>query len=250
MNKTNLHVLLTRPQKKSEALAKKLAPLTASVTIQPLFEYQPGQDLHELASKITKIKPEIAIFISEASVKFALSDNALFQYLEETQIIAIGAATTKVLNDEGFDSVLTAKPATSEGLLTLPILQQVNGRNIVIFRGNGGRELIASTLRERGAAVDYVETYHRQWLPLAPEKTSDQWRKKKINCIVVTSNDILTHLWEMLTANGEHKSYWQSQCVWYVVSKRIYDNAKHLGITQVTNLNGANDKTVIEGITQ
>ena len=61
-------------------------------------------------------------------------------------------------------------------------MNSVNGKRIVIFRGNGGREKLADSLRKRGAVVDYIECYERK-LP-------------NIN------RDILTRLWDKNTLHG------------------------------------------------
>ncbi len=49
----------------------------------------------------------------------------------------------------------------SEHLLRLPALQNVEQQQVLILRGNGGRELIKDALVRRGAKVHYSETYKR-----------------------------------------------------------------------------------------
>ena len=50
----------------------------------------------------------------------------------------------------------------SEGLLAHPLLQNVSAKNITIFRGIDGCNLLAKTLCERGAQVEYAEVYQRR----------------------------------------------------------------------------------------
>ena len=133
-----------------------------------------------------------------------------------------------------------AQQEHSEGLLSLTELLDVQDKNVVIFRGNGGREHIATTLEHRGAKVSYIESYQRVWRTLSKD-IAEQWQAKQINCIVVTSNDILLALVKYFesTANG---NYWKTQCLWLVVSTRIEENAKALGLTHIVNTYSANSQ--------
>ena len=72
----------------------------------------------------------------------------------------------------------------SEGLIALAALQNVARKNVLIIRGDGGRELIAEKLSDRGASVHYFESYRRVWrnLPIELIKT---WQQQQINCILV-----------------------------------------------------------------
>ncbi len=64
----------------------------------------------------------------------------------------------------GFAEVIAPQDGfDSEAVIALPefAADAVRGRKVLIFRGDGGRELLADTLRERGASVEYVTCYRR-----------------------------------------------------------------------------------------
>ena len=56
---------------------------------------------------------------------------------------------------------LVPEEFSSEGLLRLPELLQVENERVLIVRGLGGRETLKETLIKRKAVVDYLEVYHR-----------------------------------------------------------------------------------------
>jgi uroporphyrinogen-III synthase len=84
----------------------------------------------------------------------------------------------------------------SEGLLALPELQDVAGQRVMIFRGDGGRELLGDTLKARGAAVEYVTCYLRR----KPELDTSALMAGKPDAITVTSSEALGYLLEALDA--------------------------------------------------
>jgi uroporphyrinogen-III synthase len=89
----------------------------------------------------------------------------------------------------------------SEHLLQEPELQQVKGKAVRIVRADSGRELLATTLRERGARVDYISAYRR-----LPKRISDDelhelertWRAGQIQYVTVMSVATLESLWSVL----------------------------------------------------
>ena len=127
----------------------------------------------------------------------------------------------------------------------MPQLQAIANKRIVIFRGNGGREHIANTLRGRGALLHYVESYQRLWKPLTQE-TLKRWKSNKINCIVATSNDILNTLVKLIDETKQPDHFWREECLWLVVSQRIEDNARKLGFNHVFNSHSANSQQLSE----
>jgi uroporphyrinogen-III synthase len=65
---------------------------------------------------------------------------------------AIGRTTALALHTvSGADVRYPLDREISEVLLQLPELQTIAGKRALILRGNGGRELLGETLRERGA---------------------------------------------------------------------------------------------------
>ena len=106
----------------------------------------------------------LAIFTSPNAVDQGLPQMRRDRELPATlRLAAIGTATAQRLQAL-LGRVIDIVPhgrSNSEGLLTEPALQEVDGQKIVIVRGTGGRELLASTLRARGAQVDYLEVYRR-----------------------------------------------------------------------------------------
>ena len=238
-----LKVLITRPKAKAQQLALLLDQQGIANTSQTLFDYQSNARANDIATVLQHA--DILIFVSVAAVEFA---HACYSLRESQQhsYFAVGNAPQKALQAIGITCVITppSQQEHSEGLLNLPKLANVSGKAVVIFRGNGGREHIANSLRQRGAKVSYIESYQRVWRTL-PINIAEQWRAQQINCIVVTSNDILLALIKYLaSATDNRDNYWQCQCLWLVVSDRIEKNAKDLGLTRVLNTHSANSKVL------
>ncbi|MBU2893497.1 uroporphyrinogen-III synthase [Colwellia sp. D2M02] len=251
---TELTVLLTRPQEKSEQLAAQLQTVNIGSFIQPLFDYKASATTADINAVMADV--DIVIFVSAPAVAYTDACYPLTSVLTLTnnsiQFFAVGQATQVALERLGIENVLSPQAPlaeTSEGLLQLPELQNVANKKVVIFRGNGGREHIANTLTARGADLHYIESYQRVWKTLS-QKQLTRWKSNKINCIVATSNDILTTLVKLIDDNDEQNNFWREQCVWVVVSQRIADNAKHLGLRQVINSQGANSQKICDALKQ
>ena len=114
--------------------------------------------------------------------------------------------------------------ANSEALLATEELQYIEGQKIVIFRGQGGRELLAQTLSQRGAAVEYAEVYLRAKPDTNPAELAS--RQPAIDLITATSNENLQNLYEM-TEIGQRDWLLSKQLV--VISERTAKLAKQLG---------------------
>ena len=95
---------------------------------------------------------------------------------------------------------MAVKPAgrvDSEGLLQLPVFNAVRGQHVLILKGVGGRDLLATELARRGANVHTVELYRRS--TARPDRSAlrrlhDALASGENLAIVVTSAEILEAL--------------------------------------------------------
>ncbi|MBL4851312.1 MAG: uroporphyrinogen-III synthase [Gammaproteobacteria bacterium] len=104
---------------------------------------------------------DIVIFVSTNAVQYALPHwpNGLPVSL---MVAAVGNKTAANLRAHGITvDVLPKQGFNTESLLESPLLHSVEGKQIAIIRGIGGRTLLADTLRQRGAKVTYIEVYQR-----------------------------------------------------------------------------------------
>ncbi|MGD8957651.1 MAG: uroporphyrinogen-III synthase, partial [Chromatiaceae bacterium] len=131
----------------------------------------------------------------------------------------------------------------SEGLLALPGMQDMQGRSVLILRGNGGREHLADTLRQRGAEVVQVEVYRRQ----TPQRNAaaaslvQNW-EQLVDVVLASSNAILDNLFTMLGETGAPKL---CKTPLVVVSQRMAAHAVERGCEMVDVANSARDEDVL-----
>ena len=158
-------VLVTRPVGQSGELVSAIEAAAGRSIIFPVIEIVPRSP-QDIESDLRRLgQPDIVIFVSRNAVEHGLA------WAGDGTIAAVGPATAAAI--EAAARVVDIRPSKgfdSESLLAEPALTAVRGKTIRIIRGVGGRELLASTLRRRGARVDYLEVYARR----APRYTDEE----------------------------------------------------------------------------
>lgn len=245
---SGITVLLTRPAEQSAALASAITTLGGNVCELPLIEIEAVTD----ADACEKIKTMIlnldhyyaAIFISTNAAKIGMQwiDRFWPQLPAELSAYAVGPGTAQVLKGFDWPVFVSDKGVTSEDLLALPGLKAVAGKKIALFRGVGGRELLAETLRARGASVDYLELYHRHTPDYSKDVLANLIRDQHINAIVVSSAQILDVLLHSLHQDASELS----TIPLIVPSERVRQRALDAGLTIVINAGGADELSVIK----
>jgi uroporphyrinogen-III synthase len=198
---TNIGVLVTRPTAQSDELSRLLIEAGANVYPLPVIEIVPRDKEAVRSAVMAMAAPDIVIFISRNSVDCGLPAMVL---KDSTIVAAIGDATRAALEGAGIAGVIyPAGTFDSEHLLAHEKLQDVAGKQVLIVRGNSGRELLADTLRARGAVVNHVTAYER--ITATPDNGQmteliEAWQNQAIDVVIVMSVDSLTGLLEILPA--------------------------------------------------
>ena len=240
-------IVVTRPRAQAAPLAEAIAAAGGTPLIFPLLEIAPANDLGPLAAAVKRLADyRIAIFISPNAVDYALP--AILEHgLWPVGLLpaAVGPGTAKALTAHGVTGCLVpSERFDSEALLALPPLLAVNGKKVVIFRGDGGRELLADTLRERGAEVECISCYQRSAPAAGVAPLLAAWRAGRLDAVTVSSSEALRNLLAALDAEG--RAFLQDSPV-FVPHQRIADNARALGLHSIV-LTGPADSGVISGL--
>jgi uroporphyrinogen-III synthase len=132
----------------------------------------------------------------------------------------------------------------SDGLLALPRLQRMAGREVIVVRGQGGRERLRRVLEARGARVAYAEIYRRRCTERSAHNLLASW-SRLVQAVTVTSVEILECLWRLL---GEEGRPLLRATPLVVLSERIAVRARELGCRQVRVTARAGDHAILESL--
>ena len=226
-------VLVTRPGHQADALCRMIEAEGGRAVRFPVLEIRGPADETGLLNAIRNLESyHWAIFISvNANNRGMQRVLAGRSWPDSVRIAVIGRRSAREAELLGCPADLVPEQRfDSEGLLALPEMQAVQGQRIAIFRGNGGRELLAEQLRARGAEVDYVETYRR----VCPSHNNvgdllRRWQAGEIQITLVNSAESLSNLEAMLGQDGQQLL--QSTPL-VVVSERMLSLARKAGFVQ------------------
>lgn len=224
-------IVVTRPARQAAGLVAQLATLGAAPLVVPAVVILPPHDRGELDRVHAALANyDIAIFVSANAAEYGVP--AQGQWPPRLRAFAPGPGTAAALVAAGLTDV--AVPATtfdSEGLLALPALAQVRGKRVAIFRGEGGRELLGDTLRERGAQVDYAGCYRRAAPASGIDGLAEALRDGRVHAFTVTSSEGLENLWTLFDDATRERA---RRVPFFVPHPRIAQRARALGLATVT----------------
>jgi uroporphyrinogen-III synthase len=189
-------VLVTRPRAQAAELIELIQSKGGNAICFPVIDIVPRSEAAIAADADLLPRPEIALFVSRNAVDHGLS------YATDALKGATGPATAAAIESSGQRvDIRPEQGFDSESLLQEATLQDVAGKNVRIIRGIGGRELLAETLRERGARVDYLSVYERTLPTCSTELLAEvdvAWQSGGLQAVTVMSVQSLHNLFKLL----------------------------------------------------
>ncbi|AHE96932.1 uroporphyrinogen-III synthase [Thioalkalivibrio paradoxus] len=201
-----MRVVVTRPAAQAGPFCSMLEEQGALVTRFPVIEIRSPADPAQLKAVLTALDEfDIAVFVSANAVQRVLP--ALRErggWPQRVATAAIGTRTASELREHGVEpSIVPPNRFDSEALLEEPAMQQVQGRRIVVFRGDGGRPYLGETLVGRGAEVVYAEAYQRAIPEVDAAPLRQALASGRVDAITVTSGESLQNLCRMIGKGGQ-----------------------------------------------
>ncbi len=234
---SGLGIAITRPVDQAKKLSALITAAGGTAISYPLIEITPLADYSQFETVIEAIHEyDWAIFISSNAVQNGMPRLVNVGMPEHLQFAAIGPVTANELQSFGVKQVLTPSSHIqdgdeskvrfdSEALLALPEMQQVNGQKVMIFRGIGGRDVLAESLKARGAMVSFAECYQRINPQTNCELLAKLYSEKKLHGIVITSSEAMRHLLDLA---GD--SEWLKNITLFVNHARIAELPLQMGL--------------------
>ena len=221
------HIVITRPIGQAGKLTGLIKEAGGEVVSFPLIEIAPLENYQAFEEVMSHLHEyDWAIFISSNAVQNAMPLVSKLKLPSNLKFAAIGPSTAAELSKFGVQNTLIPQDRfDSESLLALPEMQAVNNQKVMIFRGVGGREVLADTLKSRGAEVHFAECYQR----INPQKDLSTItmlsQQGLLDAIVITSSEAMRHLLAM--ANNQE---WLKNVKLCVNHARIAEETNQLGL--------------------
>lgn len=228
---TGVHVLVTRPRGQEQELCDLIRAAGGVSLHYPVLEIEDSPLQGPLEQQLQQLdRFDLVIFISPNAVARGMNlINAHGGLPPNLRTATIGRGSGRELKRilGRAPDIVPSQQFNSEGLLALPQLQQMAGQRVLIVRGEGGREVLAETLRQRGAEVEYAEVYRRSRPQVDNTALMRAWARNEIDIIVITSGEGLRNLYDMV---GQLGRQWLRKTPILVINERLVALARELGI--------------------
>lgn len=233
MRKTlnGLRVLNTRPREQAETLSNNITASGGIAIECPTLEIV-AAETNWINSLPDLNSVDQALFISANAVRYAFTQMIRhnIRWPNQINVIAIGQGSAKALAQFNIKVNELPDAPDSEHLLALNCLQQLYNQNVLLFKGEGGRQLIEEGLAQRGANLFTLPVYRREMPEIRHHFINSLWREDLVDIILLTSEQSLHNLFKMFCKEAHN---WLKNKPYIVISERLANSASLLGITEV-----------------
>lgn len=225
--------MVTRPAGQAAHFATALTEAGAIPVLYPVLEISDIEDTGPVLDVAIRLDSfDLAVFVSPNAIEKAL---ALIlprrSWPAGLRVAALGKSSERELARNGICDVISPPLRfDSEALLELPELIDVRGKRVIIFRGDGGREVLGDTLKSRGASIEYVSCYRRTRPQLDPAPLLKLWEVGQLDAVTLTSSEGLRNFHDMIGRLGQA---WLKKTPAFVPHVRIAEQAQALGLSIV-----------------
>ena len=179
-------VVVTRPAATARGLLRSVRRLGGDALALPGLSLRAPHAIESVrAALIAAAAADVWIFTSPAAVRYAYRALPGLRIARAARVGAVGAGTQRALARYRVHAFAPRTRHDSEGLLELPELGDVRDQRIALIGAAGGRDLMASTLRQRGAVIEAVHVYER-----APPR----WQRRHFDALAQARDPLITLL--------------------------------------------------------
>lgn len=242
-------VVITRPPAQAGKLAQRVRELGREVVLFPLLEILPLEDQRSLRETLSDLERyALVAFVSPNAIDAAFC--ARPDWPHQLSLAVVGEGSRIALARRGIteeNSVIFSprnlERTDSQTLLEELDLAALRDREVLIVRGETGRELLGDALRNAGVRVTTVAAYRRA----APDFTEARRSElKRLLCCqndwIVTSSEALRFLTQMVAQLDEAEGVVKMQQQRILVSHaRIAETAESLGFRHIIRTRSGDD---------
>lgn len=243
-----MNILVTRPAHQANFLADGIRAIGGNPMLFPVLEITDVKDSGALIALIHRLNEfDLAIFVSPNAVNKAMClIDKHGELPSNLSMLTVGKGSADTLRQYGISEIINpVERFDSEALLKTEALQHVTGKHIVIFRGNGGRQLLGDTLIQRGAVIEYAECYYRGKPNVDATPLLTSWSQGKINAVIITSSEGLHNLFDIIGQLGQQLLKLTPV---FTTHERIAQTAKNLGLEKVVKTISSGDVGLLQGL--
>lgn len=183
-------IVTTRPAGQATSLLGALQALGAEAINFPVIDILPADP--EPLRQLDLTRFALAFFVSPNAVEQACAIRPQSDWPSSLQVSTVGPGSARVLREQGWSQVIAPENGfDSEAVLALPEFSadSLAGRQVLLVRGEGGRELLADTLRARGAVLEQVSVYRRACARLDPAPLFRRFRAGELDALVFSASE-------------------------------------------------------------